>query len=206
MCGLFLLNVSLPAWAANEKPRSRLAGKPVASKKSPVVKKLRKVQHPHPRSPVRSRSELGVADVVDAGAPGLSGQASFYGQGFSGRSTATGERFDSQLFTGASNHFPLGSLVVVRRLDSERCAIVKVNDRMHARHTRRIIDVSRGVAEHLEMVRAGVVLVRVAALKNAPGATSGSECRRAAEPENECLSCGRPPRLPDFGEIKADPA
>jgi hypothetical protein len=47
------------------------------------------------------------------------------------------------------------------RLDNERCAIVKVNDRMHARHRRRVIDVSLGVAEYLDMVRAGVVLVRV---------------------------------------------
>ena len=53
----------------------------------------------------------------------------------------------------------------MRRLDNDRCAIVKVNDRMHAKHRKRIIDVSRGVAEYLDMIRAGVVLVRVAPLK-----------------------------------------
>ena len=36
---------------------------------------------------------------------------------------------------------------------------------MHGRHRQRIIDVSRGVAEYLDMIRAGVVLVRVAPLK-----------------------------------------
>ncbi len=74
-------------------------------------------------------------------------------------------RFDARGFTGASNRFPLGSWVAVRRLDNSRCAIVQVNDRMHGRHRQRIIDVSRGVAEYLDMIRAGVVLVRVAPLK-----------------------------------------
>jgi rare lipoprotein A (peptidoglycan hydrolase) len=37
---------------------------------------------------------------------------------------------------------------------------------MHAKHRKRIIDVSRGVAEYLDMIRAGVVLVRVAPLKD----------------------------------------
>jgi rare lipoprotein A len=54
-------------------------------------------------------------------------------------------------FTAASNHFPLGTQGRRRRLDNDRCAIVKVNDRMHAKHRRRVIDVSRGVAEYLGM-------------------------------------------------------
>jgi len=37
---------------------------------------------------------------------------------------------------------------------------------MAGHHRRRIIDVSRGVAEYLDMIRAGVVLVRVAPLKD----------------------------------------
>ena len=49
--------------------------------------------------------------------------------------------------------------------------------------------------------RAGVVLVRVAPLK-ARGAESGSAgCHAAFEAEDECLSCGQPPKLPDFGTL-----
>lgn len=146
-------------------------------------------------------AEVGLADIIDRDSAGLHGQASFYGHGFQGRRTATGARFDVRQFTGASNHFPLGSKVAVRRLDNDRCAVVVVNDRMHARHRRRVIDVSRGVAEYLGMIRAGVVLVRVAPLK-ASGAESGSAgCHAAFEAEDECLSCGQPPKLPDFGTL-----
>lgn len=147
---------------------------------------------------------VGAAEILDTDTLGLHGQASFYGHGFQGRKTATGERFDVKKFTAASNHFPLGSMVAVRRLDNERCAIVKINDRM-AGHHRRIIDVSRGVAEYLEMIRAGVVLVRVAPLPKVGEGQAGAEaCQAAFEPEPECISCGRPPRFPDFADEAFD--
>ncbi len=124
--------------------------------------------------------------------PGLRGSASFYGQGFQGRRSASGERFDMRAFTAASNHFPLGSWVAVQRLDNERCAIVRVNDRMHARHQRRIIDVSRSVASYLDMVRAGVVMVRVAPLKSIDRAAK--HCQAAFEETETCPEC-----RPDMG-------
>ena len=120
-----------------------------------------------------------MAEIVESETTGLRGSASFYGKDFHGRRTATGEIFDRHSFTAASNRFPLGSWVAVRRLDSDRCAVVKVNDRMHARHRRRIIDVSRGVAEYLDMVRAGVILVRVAPLKG--DARDDQSCQAAFE-------------------------
>ena len=206
-CGLLLLNSSSAAWAASHKS----SGKPVASKKSHVSKKSHKQSAKHkarqsnPSSAVVAESEVGSADLVESGdGQGLRGQASFYGKGFHGRKTSTGERFDARLFTAASNNFPLGTQVAVRRLDNDRCAIVKVNDRMHAKHRRRVIDVSHGVAEYLDMVRSGVVLVRVAALKAGGKDRSQSLCQSAFEPEKECVSCGRPPRLPDFGETTAN--
>lgn len=142
---------------------------------------------------------MGAADILDD--KGLHGSASFYSGSFQGRRTATGEVFDTRLFTGASNHFPLGSLVAVQRLDSERCAIVKINDRMHARQRKRVIDVSRGVAEYLEMVRAGVVLVRVAPLQVAGGREEGA-CLAAFDgaPPTKPDSRGRPEKWPDFGQ------
>ncbi|MDP3538702.1 MAG: septal ring lytic transglycosylase RlpA family protein [Azonexus sp.] len=192
-CGLLLLNVSSAAWAASNKP----SGKPVASKKSkPASRHVRRAAPPEPT--------IVAAEMMDSDNIGLHGKASFYGHGFQGRKTSTGERFDFRQFTAASNHFPLGSMVAVRRLDSDRCAIVKVNDRMAAHHRQRVIDVSRGVAEYLDMVKAGVVLVRVAPIKGARGEPAHESCRAAFEPEVECVSCGRPPRLPDFGELNVD--
>ncbi len=178
------------AGAAASKPA--VAGKTAhaAARKVPAKKKA---------PAAAASSEVFVAELEDDADFGLRGHASFYGHGFQGRKTSTGERFDVRDFTAASNHFPLGSWVAVRRLDSERCAIVKVNDRMHAKHRKRIIDVSRGVAEYLGMLRAGVVLVHVAALKKAVGEKDLAACHAAFEAENECDSCGAPPKIPEFG-------
>jgi len=92
------------------------------------------------------------------------GVASFYSARFHGRKTASGERFDRRQFTAASNHFPLGSWVAIRRPDNGRCAVVRINDRMHARHTTRIVDLAHGVAAHLNMLRDGVASVEMVSM------------------------------------------
>lgn len=143
--------------------------------------------------------EFGVAEMIDSGSVGLRGKASYYGNGFQGHKTSTGERFDASQFTAASNHFPLGTMVAVRRSDIDRCAIVKVNDRMHAKHRQRVIDVSRSVAEYLDMVRAGVVLVSVAPISAVAKQRGLAGCQAAFDPEvapSEFVLT--PSRLPDF--------
>lgn len=152
-----MLNLPAPLWALEKSVNKSAPAKKAAN---PRVAKKPAAQ--------AADYEIGKAEIVESELSGLHGTASFYGQGFHGRPTATGERFDSRGFTAASNRFPLGSWVAVRRLDNNLCAVVKVNDRMRARHRKRIIDVSRGVAEYLDMIRSGVVLVRVAPLKGGP--------------------------------------
>ena len=143
--------------------------------------------------------EFGVAEVIDSGSVGLHGKASYYGTGFQGRKTSTGERFDVRQFTAASNHFPLGTMVAVRRVDIDRCAIVKVNDRMHAKHRQRVIDVSRSVAEYLDMLRAGVVLVSVAPITARLKHQGLAACQAAFDVETDS---GLPSqRLPEFEAI-----
>ena len=198
VCGLGLLSAA--SFVSAVERTQTPPGKPAMSKKALLVKTPARVKRPNPQLLAPLDSEVGPADILGADRPGLHGQASFYGRGFTGRKTANGDRFDVKLFTGASNHFPLGSKVAVRRLDTDRCAIVKVNDRMHAKHRRRVIDVSLGVAEYLDMVRFGVVLVRVAAIKAGMDEAGLADCRATFEPESECLSCGQPPKFPDFGD------
>jgi len=101
----------------------------------------------------------------------LKGKASYYGVSgrFRGRRTANGEIFDPEEFTGASNRFPLGSWLAVRRVGSEHCVVVWVNDRMHSRHKIRVVDVSLGAARRLQMLKAGLVDVEVRQLQGAPG-------------------------------------
>ncbi len=134
-------------------------------------------------------ASFGTAAVLDADFPGLRGDASFYGDGFSGRRTASGERFDPRRFTAASNRFALGTRLAVLRPDNGRCAVVKVNDRMHRKHRRRIIDVARGVAEHLGMLRAGVVVVRVMPLADGWSGKGEAACRAVFAEILNCADC-----------------
>ena len=177
VCGLLLLQGS-HALSATEK----------SNKKQSVEKRAAPAKSGGKSAPKGTGSAaFGFAELIDQPVGGLSGSASFYGPGFHGRRTASGDVFDQQSFSGASNRFPLGSWVAVRRLDTNRCAIVKINDRMHARHVRRIIDVSRAVADYLDMVRAGVILVRVAPLKSGERHDRACLASFAVDDDNEDL-------------------
>lgn len=92
----------------------------------------------------------------------ISGRASFYGKRFTGRTTATGKRFHHENVSAASNRFPLGTVVAVRRPFSAFCVVVKINDRMG--HRGRVIDLSRAAAERLGMIEVGVTDVEIVRL------------------------------------------
>ena len=92
----------------------------------------------------------------------VSGRASFYSTSFHGRKTASGERYAHDVISAASNRFPMGSLVAVRRVLSARCVVVRINDRMG--HRSRVIDLSREAAVRLGMIDVGVTEVEVALL------------------------------------------
>src|SRR5688572_20607933 len=57
------------------------------------------------------------------------GQASYYGPGFDGRPTASGERFDQDAMTAAHPKLPLGAEVMVTDPATGRQVEVEVNDR-----------------------------------------------------------------------------
>ncbi len=88
------------------------------------------------------------------------GIASWYGPGFHGGHTASGERYDQNDITAAHRTLPLPSLVRVTNLDNGRSAIIRINDRGPFAHGR-IIDLSRGAAEKLGVLRTGTAKVRV---------------------------------------------
>lgn len=92
------------------------------------------------------------------------GMASWYGPGFHGSSTATGESFDQYEYTAAHPTLPLPSLVRVTNLENGREAIVRINDRGPF-HGGRIIDLSHHTASALGMKGSGVARVRVTYLE-----------------------------------------
>ena len=101
---------------------------------------------------------------IDASGYRGEGQASYYGARHHGNKTASGERFDQNALTAAHRTLPFGTRVRVTNLRNERSVVVRINDRgPYARG--RIIDLSRKAAEQLDMIRAGVVPVRVEQLQ-----------------------------------------
>jgi rare lipoprotein A len=93
------------------------------------------------------------------------GLASWYGQQFRHRRTASGERYDMRDLTAAHRTLPLETVVRVTNLENNRSVMVRINDRgPFARG--RVIDVSREAAELLGMTKAGVVPVRIEVFAN----------------------------------------
>jgi rare lipoprotein A len=93
------------------------------------------------------------------------GWASWYGPGFAGRPTASGERFSPQALTAAHRSLPLGTQARVTNLETGQQVEVTINDRgPFADPERRVIDLSRAAAAQLGMVRRGVAPVRVTVL------------------------------------------
>ena len=82
---------------------------------------------------------------------------------FRSQRTASGERFDQHALTAAHRSLPFGTRVRVTNLNNERSVVLRINDRGPFVRGR-IIDVSRAAAVRLDMLRAGVVPVRVETL------------------------------------------
>lgn len=88
------------------------------------------------------------------------GQASWYGPRFQGKTTASGGTFDQEGFTAAHASLPFGSKVKVTNLANGKSVEVEINDRGPFIENR-IIDVSRAAAKALEMKKSGTTTVRV---------------------------------------------
>lgn len=99
------------------------------------------------------------------------GRASYYADKFAGRSTASGAPYEPRGFTAAHRSLPFGSVLRVTRKDGGQVVYVRVTDRGPYGSRARIIDLSRAAAEQLDMLRAGVVSVRLELLELGPRKT-----------------------------------
>ncbi len=102
------------------------------------------------------------------------GIASWYGPGFHGKATASGETYNQYAMTAAHKILPLGTTVRVTHLDSGKSALVRINDRGPFVDNR-VIDLSRAAATRLDMMGKGTARVRVQSVGEVPKSTaSGS--------------------------------
>jgi rare lipoprotein A (peptidoglycan hydrolase) len=92
--------------------------------------------------------------------PSRVGVASWYGPGFHGQPTASGEIYNQNALTAAHRTLPLGTRVEVTNLSNGKSVQVRINDR--GPYIRgRSIDLSHGAARKLGMVKKGVSKVRI---------------------------------------------
>ncbi len=88
------------------------------------------------------------------------GMASWYGKDFHGKRTANGEIYDMYGISAAHKELPLGTVVDVTHLDNGRKVRVRINDRGPFIRGR-ILDLSYGAAQKLNMVGEGVAPVEI---------------------------------------------
>jgi rare lipoprotein A len=92
------------------------------------------------------------------------GQASWYGPGFYGNRTASGEVFRPGTQTAAHRTLPFGTKVRVTNLWNGRSTVVRINDRGPF-HGNRVIDLAHGAAQTLGLTASGVAQVRLDVLR-----------------------------------------
>ena len=86
------------------------------------------------------------------------GRVSYYGQHWTGRLTASGERFYADSLTCAHKTYKFGTILKVTDSRNDSIIYVKVNDRL-PKSSPFIADLSYGAAKKLNFIKAGVIYV-----------------------------------------------
>ena len=113
---------------------------------------------PAPSSSVPTKST--VRQQVGKTKPYQVGTASWYGENFEGKPTASGEPYEMYDMTAAHLTLPIGSYVKVTNLRNGKSVVVRVNDRGPI-VPGRIIDLSYGAAQALQIRHRGLQRVRL---------------------------------------------
>jgi rare lipoprotein A len=104
---------------------------------------------------------------------GETGIASWYGDPYHGRASASGEVYDMEQLTAAHRTLPFGVQLRVHNLTNEKTVDVRINDRGPFIDGR-IIDLSRAAARAIGMLGPGTAMVRLEVLSAPPLAAPGA--------------------------------
>jgi rare lipoprotein A len=110
--------------------------------------------HPRPKGYAFPPPEAPAVGTV------VEGVASWYGPGYDGRKTSSGEVFDEDALTAAHAYWAFGTRVRVTLLSTGLSVVVRINDRFPS-HKGRAIDVSRGAAKAIGLIGPGTGPVRL---------------------------------------------
>lgn len=126
--------------------------------------------------------------------PGLTnylkqGIASWYGPGFHGKKTASGEIYDMYEMTAAHNTLPIQSYARVTNLDNQRSVIVRINDRGPF-HGDRVMDLSYAAAKKLDLHQSGTGNVEIKAIAPDQALAAQLQHESAKAPKSVFLQVG----------------
>lgn len=99
-------------------------------------------------------------DAPSFGRPMQSGMASWYGPGFHGRRTASGEKYNMYDLTAAHPSLPFGTRLMVRNARTGQTVVVRVNDRGPFKKSR-ILDLSYTAARQVGVFGPGTAYVEI---------------------------------------------
>lgn len=136
-----------PAWAAENGPAAE-----ALSQRNALARRaewLRGMRAPRPASKTARPVKV------------IRTHATWYGPGFHGRRTASGERFNRHALTLASRHLPLGTRVRVINVKTGKSAVARVNDRGPFGHRGVTADLSQALARKIGLGGSGPVRLEV---------------------------------------------
>ena len=121
---------------------------------------VREVTSPAPAAVLPPPKVRPVPSVVRV----MTGEASWYGPGFYGNRTASGEIYRPGTMTAAHRTLPFGTKVRVTNLWNGRSAVIRINDRgPFIDH--RVIDLGHGAASELGLTASGIAQVKLEVLR-----------------------------------------
>jgi rare lipoprotein A len=119
-----------------------------------------------PIAPLLAQAPAPAPAPAAAATDATTGRAAYYGKKFQGRKTASGETFDMNKLTAASNDHPFGTKLKVTNVANGKSVEVRVNDRLSGGD--RIVDLSYAAAQQIGIVKAGLADVKVEVSAPAP--------------------------------------
>lgn len=106
---------------------------------------------------------VGCATTTNSGRT-FTGEASWYGGKFHGRTTASGEKFNKNALTAAHKDLAFGTRCRVTNIANNKSVVVRINDRFPGTKGR-VIDLSEEAFSRIADTRAGVIRVKVEVLE-----------------------------------------
>jgi rare lipoprotein A len=100
------------------------------------------------------------------------GLASWYGAPYHNRRGSNGEIYNMHAMTAAHRTLPLGSIVRVTNVKTGRAALVRITDRGPFVEGR-VLDLSQAAAKKIDVLQAGVAMVRIEVLRTPASLETG---------------------------------